>query len=152
MSYTISQMAKRLGIPASTIRYYDKEGLLPFIERSPGGNRIFQEKDIEWLQLIQCMKKANMSLKDIRSYIQLAHEGQDTLQMRKEIFTHQKEVLARQMKELEHTMDVVDYKCWYYEKVEEIGSEQAVYELEDNQVPEKYRIIRKGLHNGFKSN
>lgn len=151
MNYTISQMAKQLGIPASTIRYYDKEGLLPFIERTPGGNRIFQDKDIEWLQLIQCMKKANMPLKDIRSYIQLAKEGNDTLQARKEIFEHQREVLAGQMKDLEHTMEVVNYKCWYYDKIEEYGSEQAVHDLKDDQIPENYRAIRKWLRNGFHS-
>lgn len=57
MVYTVGEMAKLLGVTASTLRYYDKEGLLPFVERSSGGIRMFQESDIEWLQVIGCMKK-----------------------------------------------------------------------------------------------
>ena len=62
MMYTVGEMAKLLNIPGSTLRYYDKEGLLPFVERSSGGIRMFQEKDYEWLKVISCLKKAGMSL------------------------------------------------------------------------------------------
>ena len=72
MMYTVGKMAKLLGVPASTLRYYDKEGLLPFVERSPGGMRMFQEKDYEWLQVIECLKKTGMPLKNIRTYIDMA--------------------------------------------------------------------------------
>lgn len=66
MTYTVGQMAKMLGLAGSTLRYYDKEGLLPFVERSSGGIRMFREKDYEWLQIIECLKKAGMSIKDIK--------------------------------------------------------------------------------------
>ena len=79
MVYTVGEMAKLLGVAASTLRYYDKEGLLPFVERSSGGIRMFRESDIEWLQVIGCMKKAGMSIKDIREYINLAMQGDDTI-------------------------------------------------------------------------
>ena len=67
--YTVGEMARMLHVPASTLRYYDKQGLLPFVERSPGGIRVFKDSDFEWLRIIECMKKAGMSLKDIRIYI-----------------------------------------------------------------------------------
>lgn len=57
MVYTVGEMAELLGVTASTLRYYDKEGLLPFVERSPGGIRMFRDSDIEWLRVIGCMKK-----------------------------------------------------------------------------------------------
>jgi len=57
MFYTVGEMAKLLGVPASTLRYYDKEGLLPFVERSSGGIRMFKDQDYEWLKIIECMKK-----------------------------------------------------------------------------------------------
>ena len=79
MVYTVGEMAKKLDVPASTLRYYDKEGLRPFVERSSGGIRMFQEKDYEWLKVISCLKKAGMSLKDIREYINLAMQGDDTI-------------------------------------------------------------------------
>ena len=62
MIYTVDEMAQKLGVPASTLRYYDKEGLLPFVERSSGGIRMFRENDFEWLQVIRCMKKAGMPI------------------------------------------------------------------------------------------
>ena len=73
--YTVGEMAQKLGVPASTLRYYDKEGLLPFVERSSGGIRMFRENDFEWLQVIRCMKKAGMSIKDIRQELKQQPEG-----------------------------------------------------------------------------
>ena len=96
MVYTVGEMAKLLDIPASTLRYYDKEGLLPFVERSSGGIRLFRESDFEWLQVIGCMKKAGMSIRDIRQYIQLAMQGDDTIDTRLQMFHHQRQVLLDQ--------------------------------------------------------
>lgn len=100
MVYTVGEMAKLLGVTASTLRYYDKEGLLPFVERSSGGIRMFRESDIEWLRVIDCMKKAGMSIKDIRQYIELALKGDDTIELRLMMFRRQKEVLQQKMAEM----------------------------------------------------
>lgn len=93
MNFTIGQRAERIDVPASTLRYYDKEGLLPFIHRTEGGIRVFTDSDIEWLQVIGCRKKAGRSIEDIRKYIQLALKGDDTIELRLALFTHQREVL-----------------------------------------------------------
>lgn len=93
MVYTVGEMAKLLDIPASTLRYYDKEGLLPFVERSSGGIRLFRKSDFEWLQVIGCMKKAGMSIRDIRQYIEQAQRGDDTIALRLVILHRQREVL-----------------------------------------------------------
>lgn len=83
----------RLDVPASTLRFYDKEGVLPFVERLPGGIRMFQDPDLEWLQIIGCMKKAGMSIRDIRQYIEQAQRGDDTIALRLVILHRQREVL-----------------------------------------------------------
>lgn len=83
----------RLDVPASTLRFYDKEGLLPFVERLPGGIRMFQDTDLEWLQIIGCMKKAGMSIRDIRQYIEQAQRGDDTIALCLVILHRQREVL-----------------------------------------------------------
>ena len=69
MLYTVSEMAKRLGVAPSTLRYYDKEGLLPFIERSDGGIRMFKDTDFEWLSIIECLKKTGMPIKEMKVFI-----------------------------------------------------------------------------------
>ncbi len=145
MVYTVGEMAKLLGVTASTLRYYDKEGLLPFVERSSGGIRMFQESDIEWLQVIGCMKKAGMSIKDIRRYIEMALQGDDTIALRLAMFQRQRQVLQQQLQELRHTMEMVDYKCWYYETAQKAGTVAVPQEMDLAQVPERFRKIRQEL-------
>ena len=130
MAYTVGEMARRLGVPASTIRYYDKEGLLPFVGRSSGGIRVFTEKDFEWLRIIECLKKTGMSLKDIR---------------RLELFRKQRTVLETRMAELQQTMDTLDYKCWFYETAAARGSTEGISDLPDEALPEALRPVRERL-------
>ena len=145
MTYTVGEMAKMLDVPASTLRYYDKEGLLPFVERSSGGIRQFRASDVEWLRVIGCMKKAGMPLKDIRQYIELAMQGDDTIDARLAMFRRQRKVLEDQMAELQHTMQMVDYKCWYYETAQSTGTIATPRDMPDDEVPEAFRAIRQEL-------
>lgn len=144
--YTVGEMAKMLGVPASTLRYYDKEGLLPFVERSAGGIRMFRESDLEWLRVIGCMKKAGMSLRDIRQYMELVIQGDDTIDARLEMFRRQRKTLETQMAELQHTMDMVDYKCWYYETAQKTSTIETPKNLPLEQIPEPLRAIRLELN------
>lgn len=79
MTYTVGEMASRLGVAPSTLRYYDKEGLLPFVERSDGGFRVFKDSDFEWLQIIECLKKTGMQLSDIKRFVDMAMQGDATI-------------------------------------------------------------------------
>lgn len=135
-------MAKLLGVPASTLRYYDKEGLLPFVERSPGGMRMFQEKDYGWLQIIACLKKTGMPLKDIRNYIHMAMQGNETIESRLELIYRQREAVRAQMAELQKTLDTLDFKCWYYETAREAGTTDVPRNLPLEEIPEQYRATR----------
>ncbi|MGN0979009.1 MAG: MerR family transcriptional regulator [Candidatus Avoscillospira sp.] len=145
MVYTVGEMAKLLGVPASTLRYYDKEGLLPFVERSPGGMRMFQEKDYEWLQIIECLKKTGMPLKDIRTYIHMAMQGDETIESRLELIYRQREAVRAQMAELQKTLDTLDFKCWYYETAKEAGTTDVPRNLPLEEIPEQYRAARINL-------
>ncbi len=145
MVYTVGEMAKQLGVPASTLRYYDKEGLLPFVERSSGGIRMFQPSDFEWLQVINCMKKAGMSIQDIRQYIELALQGDSTIDQRLAMFMQQREALKARLAELRHTLLTVEYKCWYYETAKAAGSTDVPQQLPDEAVPEAFRAVRREL-------
>ena len=145
MAYTVGEMAKLLGVPTSTLRYYDKEGLLPFVERSPGGMRVFQEKDYEWLQIIQCLKDTGMPLKDIRRYIDLAVEGDATIQARLDIFRERREAVRAQLRQLQETLELLDFKCWYYETARAAGTTAVPREMSLEQIPEQHRPARRRL-------
>ena len=143
MTYTVGEMAKLLDLPASTLRYYDKEGLLPFVERTSGGIRVFQDRDFQWLHVIGCMKKAGMPIKDIRRYIELSIQGDGTIDERLQMFRHQRQVLLDQIEELQHTLQMVDYKCWYYETAQKAGTVEALQSIWEEDIPQPFRDIRK---------
>lgn len=148
MVYTVGEMAKRLEVPASTLRYYDKEGLLPFVERSSGGMRMFRDSDLEWLQVISCMKKAGMPLRDIRRYIQLAMQGDDTIDTRLQMFRRQREVLLQQIDDMRRTLETVEYKCWFYETARAAGTVDIPSAMAEEEIPERFRGIRRELRSG----
>ena len=145
MIYTVGEMAQKLGVPASTLRYYDNEGLLPFVERSSGGIRMFRENDFEWLQVIRCMKKAGMSIKDIRQYIELSMQGDGTIDTRLEMFRHQRELLTQQIQQLQHTLETVEYKCWFYETAELAGTTSFVSNMSIEELPERFQKTKRRL-------
>lgn len=114
MGYTIGQAAQKMGLTAHTLRYYDKEGLLPFVAKSSSGLRIFADSDIEWLVMIECLKGTGMSLKDIKQYIDWFIEGDSTLELRLEMFKKQKAKLEEQMSQLKKHLEKIDFKIAYY--------------------------------------
>lgn len=147
MTYTVGEMAKLLNIAPSTLRYYDREGLLPFVGRSVGGARVFTEKDCGWLQIISCLKSAGMPIKEIRRYIDLAMAGDDTIDDRLRMFLQQRERLRQQMDNLQQTLDAVDFKCWYYETAKAHGCEDVPKNMSDEELPERFRAVRRRLLN-----
>ena len=101
MIYTVGEIAKKLNVAASTLRYYDKEGLLPFIERSSGGIRMFKESDFSWLQLIGCLKKTGMSIKHIKHFIDFCMEADSKTGERISIIKSQRDDVIKQTDELQ---------------------------------------------------
>lgn len=145
MVYTVGEMAKLLGVPASTLRYYDKEGLLPFVERSPGGMRMFQEQDYEWLQVINCLKKTGMPLKNIRVFIDMAMQGDETIEPRLTLIRQQRDAVNAQLEELRQTLEVLDFKCWYYETARQAGATSVPRNMPIEDIPEHLRAARAAL-------
>ncbi len=81
---------------------------------------MFKESDYQWLKVIECMKNAGMPIKDIRKYIQLTIQGDSTIHERLGTFQPQRKILQAQMASLQRTLDVLDYKCWYYEQLKKL--------------------------------
>ena len=145
MVYTVGEMAKKLGVAPSTLRFYDKEGLLPFVERSEGGIRGFKDADYEWLQVIGCLKKTGMPLKDIREFIVMAIKGDDTIDGRLALITKQKESVEQQIAALEEVHRVLEFKQWYYETAKKEGTTKVPRRMPPEELPEEFREIRRKL-------
>ena len=139
MFYTIGEAAKILGVAPSALRYYDKEGLLPFVERSESGLRMFKESDIDWLKIIECLKATGMPIKGIRRFIECAREGDGTIKERLEILKTQRENVIRQIEEIQAHLEMIDYKVWYYSEALKAGSTEALKDYPEQNIPEKFR-------------
>jgi DNA-binding transcriptional MerR regulator len=121
--YSISEVAKHFNLTSHTLRYYDKEGLLPFVERTPSGIRLFKESDMGAIQIIECLKSSGMPIKKIKNFIEWCSEGDSTLQQRYEMFLERKAAVEAQMEELKRTLEVIHYKCSYYKSALDAGTE-----------------------------
>jgi DNA-binding transcriptional MerR regulator len=122
MAYSIAQVAEKTNLTAHTLRYYEKEGLLPFVERNDSGIRTFGDKDLQWLEVICCLKNTGMPIKKIKEYIELCCEGDDTLEVRREIFLKHREDVLRQMAELQKNLDKINHKIKFYDQVCDRGT------------------------------
>ena len=124
MEYSIGEAAQKAGISASTLRYYEKEGLLPSIKRDKNGIRSFTDEDLQSLRIIECLKATEMPIKDIRKFIDLCADGDNSLQERYELFLDRKAAVQKQIAELQEVAKVIDFKCWYYQTAIEAGTEK----------------------------
>ncbi|MBS3681241.1 MerR family transcriptional regulator [Ornithinibacillus massiliensis] len=124
-TYSISEVAKELNLTVYTLRYYDKEGLMPFVERTANGTRLFKESDIEALKVIECLKSTGMPIKEIKNFIDWCADGDSTLQQRYDMFLERKASVEAQIAELQKTMELIEHKCSYYKIALDAGTEDV---------------------------
>lgn len=141
MFYSIGDVANMLNIPTSTLRYYDREGLLSHVKRSNGGIRVFSDLEIGTLRMIDCLKSTGMQIKDIKQFLDWCGEGDQTLEQRRNMFYERRAFVEKQMEELQKTLEVIQFKCWYYETACEAGTEDAPRKMSIDSLPE---VARKG--------
>ncbi|WP_404328104.1 MerR family transcriptional regulator [Mesobacillus maritimus] len=122
-TYSISEVAKELNLTVYTLRYYDKEGLMPFVERTTSGTRLFKESDIGALKIIECLKSTGMPIKEIKHFIDWCSDGDSTLQQRYDMFMERRATVEAQMEELKKTMELIEHKCFYYKTALDAGTE-----------------------------
>ena len=144
--YTIGQVSEMFGLPISTLRYYDKQGLFPQLARE-SGIRKFSDNEIEALRVIECLKKSGLEIKDIKLFMAWCAEGSATYSNRFELIHKQKERVEAEIRQLHKTLDMLKFKCWYYTQAMEDGSEDKAKALIPEGLP---KDIRKAYDNSHK--
>ncbi|AUI71939.1 MerR family transcriptional regulator [Companilactobacillus alimentarius] len=134
MSYSIGQVSKKLGVTIDTIRYYDKSGLLPFVNRNDIGRREFTDNDIHLMRTIICLKNAGVSIADISKFIEYRLQGDNTLEKRYELLERHHKDLQQRITDLEDTMSYLKFKEWYYRTAVEAGTETIHFVPGTNEV------------------
>lgn len=125
-TYSIKEIASRFDLSIPTIRYYDQEGLIPDLQRDKNGNRIFNEHNLYTIQSIKCLKKTGMPIKNIKKYVKLTEQGDQTLEQRLDFFQERKRVVLAKMNDLQKILDEIDWKCEYYQEAIKDGTEKYV--------------------------
>jgi DNA-binding transcriptional MerR regulator len=118
MEIHIKEAAEKIGLPTHTVRYYEQEGILPFIKRDENGNRIFNEQDILWLELIVCLRKTDIPLSELRAIVEFTKEGDSTASQRKQIFEKHKEKMMEKQRDLDNAFIKIESKIKYYDELE----------------------------------
>ncbi len=143
--YTIGQVSEMFGLPISTLRYYDKEGLFPNIKRTSGIRR-FGEAELETLRVIECLKKSGLEIKDIKQFIEWCGQGSETYPQRRDLFIRQKEQAEAEIARMNRVLAMLKYKCWYYGQAIKDGNEERLRSLTPETLPEEIRDIYQYAH------
>lgn len=118
---TIKEVSEKFGIPADTLRYYERVGMIPPVHRTESGIRDYTEDDISWVQLAVCMRSAGLPVEVMIEYLKLFQAGDDTIPARLQLLKDQKDVLLEQRQKIDATLDRLNYKIARYEIAVETG-------------------------------
>ena len=143
--YTIGQVSALCGLPVSTLRYYDKEGLFPALQRD-SGIRKFEEKELEAIRVIECLKKSGLELRDIKRFMVWCTEGSATYPQRRALFLKQKEQVEGEIKRMNQVLDMIKFKCWYYEQAIQDGNEDRLQSMAPEEMPAEVRRAYENAH------
>lgn len=143
--YSIGQVSEMFGLPISTLRYYDKQGLFPEITRV-SGIRKFSDRELEALRVIECLKKSGLEIKDIKQFMQWCRQGKETYPQRKQLFEMQRKNVEQEIEKLNRVLDMLNFKCWYYDKAIKDGGEENLKVLPNDDMPEEIKKAYENAH------
>lgn len=145
--YSIGTIADMMGINASAIRFYDRKGLMPFVERDSAGRRKFKQEDLNFIEVIDCLKKAGVPVKDIAKFIQLCMQGDATLQQRYDYLDQEEQALNDKITAMQAQLDFLQFKKWYYKTAVQAHTEDIHFlpnsRMVDPQARQDYEKLRQ---------
>ena len=126
----IAEVSERYGMSSDTLRYYERIGLIPPVNRNGSGIRDYSEIDVKRVEFIKCMRSAGLPLEVLIEYFKLIQQGDKTIAARKEILKEQRDLLVTRMAEMQKTLDLLNYKIKVYENAV-LKKEKEIIEIED---------------------
>ena len=114
---TITEVSKKYNLTPDTIRYYEKQGLIPKVPRNKSGIREFDENSCRWIEFVKCMRSAGLSIEVLSKYVSLMKKGSDTVEERRKLLFDQREILLKKQKDINETIDKINYKIKIYDDI-----------------------------------
>ena len=144
--YSIGEVSKMFQLSIPTLRYYDQQGLFPNLKRTKAGLRSFDDNDVESIRIIEYLKKAGMSLKDIRIFIDWCNTGDSTLVERRDMFLERLDNVTAEIEELNRVQDLLKFKSWYYSQAVKENTEARIRKIQLEEMPEEIRKAYENSH------
>lgn len=113
----ISEVSQQCGLSADTLRYYERIGLIPPVNRNGSGIRNYNELDLKRVEFIKCLRNVGLPIEVLIEYFKLVEQGDETITARKEILIDQRAQLAAKMAEMKETLTLLDHKIKMYEEI-----------------------------------
>jgi len=126
----IAEVSEQYGLSTDTLRYYERVGLIPTVNRNDSGIRDYNELDLRRVEFIKCMRSAGLPVEILIDYVALVQEGDKTIEARKEILVEQRKLLIGRMNEMQKTLDILNHKIEVYEKAV-LKKEKAIVQEEE---------------------
>ena len=117
MIYTMMNVCRELDMSYQTLKFYCNQGLVPNVKRDKNNRRIFDEKDVKWIKDLTCLKKCGMSIQEMKEYLDLCLQGEATIPERKEMLARKQDELRASVKELEISIDYINWKQNFYDEI-----------------------------------
>ena len=143
--YSIGQVSAMTNLPISTLRYYDKEGFFPNLEKQSGIRR-FSQAELDAIRMIECLKRSGLEIKDIRQFMIWCAEGPSTYPQRKVMFEERKAHMESEIAHMNRALDMLKFKCWYYEKAMEDGNEDEIHAMLPDKLPADIQALYDNSH------
>ena len=138
MEYTIGQMSAPFGLPVSTLRYYERPRLFPYMQRVSGVRR-FGEQELEALRVIECLKKSGLEIKDIKRFMEWCAQGSGIYPQRRALFQKPRAAAEAEIARMERVLDMLKFKCGYYEQAIRDGGEERLAAMRPEDMPPDIR-------------
>ena len=115
--YTMKQTCAKTGLSYETLKFYCNQGLVPNVKRDGQNRRVFDDRDVAWINSLNCLRNCNMSIQEMREYISLCLSGEATIPERKEILVKKRKALEQELKRIQDSIDYIDWKQGFYDDV-----------------------------------
>ncbi|MGN8228579.1 MerR family transcriptional regulator [Paenibacillus polymyxa] len=112
----IAEVSKKFELSQDTLRYYERIGLIPRVNRNKSGIRDYTEEDCRWVEYIKCMRGVGLPIEILIEYVRLFQQGDETMNARKELLIEQRKQLIVKLKDMENVLERMDYKITSYEQ------------------------------------
>jgi DNA-binding transcriptional MerR regulator len=117
--YKINEVSEMTNIPSHTLRYYEKEGIIPTIDRDSGGRRVYTDENIKWIEIVICLKETNMPIVEIKEIVKLSIIGDSTIEKRKEILEKHRKRVEEELNSIKKNLKKIDKKIDFYNGAKE---------------------------------